>query len=258
MIPKTIHYCWFGGNPLPELAQKCIASWRKFCPDYEIVEWNESNYDVTKNTYMRQAYENKRWGFVPDYARVDILYEHGGIYLDTDVELLKPLDELLEHSAFAGVEQDSEYVALGLGFGAVPGHETIKALRDAYEDMQFVENGVLNLTPAPKINGTVLQKMGYRFSNEVQTACDMTIFPSEYFCPINYTTGELTITEKTMAIHHYTASWYDESQRYAAGLKRKYGRVLPRRAAGILATAVAKTKYHGFGACLKWVFKKRK
>ena len=103
MIPKKIHYCWFGGNPLPELAIRCIESWKKYCPDYEIIRWDESNYDVTKNKYMYQAYENKRWGFVPDYARLDIIYNYGGIYLDTDVELLNSLDDLLDQKCFLGI-----------------------------------------------------------------------------------------------------------------------------------------------------------
>ena len=119
MIPKKIHYCWIGGNPLPELAIKCIESWKKYCPDYEIIEWNEKNYDFRKNQFMREAYDEKKWGFVPDYARLDIIYEHGGIYLDTDVEIIKPLDSLLKEQGFAGMEQPG-IVALGLGFGAEP------------------------------------------------------------------------------------------------------------------------------------------
>lgn len=258
MIPKIIHYCWFGGNPLPELAKKCIESWKKYCPDYEIIEWNETNYDITKNNYMYEAYKNKKWGFVPDYARLDIIYTHGGIYLDTDVELIKPINDLLELNAFASVEQNSQYVALGLGFGAEKGHLTIRALRDYYDSLSFIKDGEMNLTPAPKINSRVLQDMGYRFSEQIIKSCDMTIFPSEYFCPINYDTNELTITDKTYSIHHYTASWYDESQRYALKLKRKYNKFMPRKIAAILAVAKAKTKYEGFGACLKWIFKKRK
>lgn len=258
MIPKKIHYCWFGGNPLPDLALKCIASWKKYCPDYEIIEWNETNYDITKNNYMYQAYENKRWGFVPDYARLDIIYNHGGIYLDTDVELVKPIDKLLEFDAFAGVEQNSEYVALGLGFGAVQEHPTIKALRDYYDDLQFVVGGELNLTPAPKINNIVFQSIGYHFLNQITVTNGITIFPSEYFCPINYDTNEINITEQTYSIHHYSASWYDESQKYALELKRKYNRYLPRKPAAVLATAVAKTKHEGFAECLKWIFKKRR
>ena len=118
MIPKIIHYCWFGGNEIPEHDKKCIESWKKYCPDYKIIRWDESNYDYKKNSYMREAYEAKKWGFVPDYARLDIVYEHGGIYLDTDVELVKNIDELLEHKAYMGFEVGGEFVSPGLGFGA--------------------------------------------------------------------------------------------------------------------------------------------
>ena len=258
MIPKKIHYCWFGGNPLPELAQKCIASWRKFCPDYEIIEWNETNYDIKKNKYMSQAYENKRWAFVSDYARLDIIYTHGGIYLDTDVELIKPIDDLLELEAFAGVEQNSEYVALGLGFGACEGDITVKTMLDYYDGINFEENGKLDLTPAPKIHTTALYKLGYAFSAQITSCCTFTIYPSEYFCPINHDTNEISITDKTYSIHHYTASWYNETQRYALSLKRKMGRFLPRKIAAVLATLVATAKYDGLGASIKWIFKKRK
>jgi len=243
---------------LPELAQRCIESWRKFCPDYEIIEWNETNYDVGKNNYMRQAYEFQKWGFVPDFARLDIIYNHGGIYLDTDVELIKPLDSMLEHCAFAGVEKNSEYVALGLGFGACKGHPTVKAMRDYYDELSFIENGIPNLTPAPIINTAVLKKMGYLFSNHVVHACDMTIFPSEYLCPINYDTGDLELTENTYSIHHYSASWYDETQKYALTLRRKLRRLLPKKPAAILATAIAKSKFEGPSACVTWILKKRK
>ena len=149
-IPKIIHYCWFGGNPFPELAQKCIASWKKFCPDYEIKEWNESNYDVTKNQYMREAFENKQWAFVSDYARLDIIYENGGIYLDTDVELLKPLDDLLILTGFMGFEENKKLCATGLGFGAVPKLPIIKEMRDDYDNIIFIkEDGSFDQTPCP-------------------------------------------------------------------------------------------------------------
>ena len=120
MIPKVIHYCWFGHNPLPERYKEWIKSWKRYCPDYEIVEWNESNYDVTKHPYMRAAYDAKKWGFVSDYARLDIIYENGGIYLDTDVELVKNLDELLYQEGFAGVDSSGR-LSTGLGFGARKG-----------------------------------------------------------------------------------------------------------------------------------------
>ena len=127
MIPKKIHYCWFGNNPLPEKDRKCIESWKKYCPNYEIIRHDENNYDISKNKYMKQAYESKKWGFVPDYARLDIIYNEGGIYLDTDVELTKNLDELLKYDAYMGFEDDI-HVSPGLGFGAIKHHEGIKKL----------------------------------------------------------------------------------------------------------------------------------
>lgn len=257
MIPKVIHYCWFGGNPLPESAIKCIESWKKHCPDYEIVQWNETNYDITKNRYMHEAYECKKWGFVPDYARLDIIYEHGGIYLDTDVEIIKSFDDLLGHSVFCGVEQESRFVALGLGFGAEKHNQTIKKLRDQYDRISFLKDGQPDLTPAPRINTAVLEEMGYKFQPGVFTCGDVVIYSSEYFCPQNFITGKTDITENTYSIHHYDASWYSDEARYALELKRKFPKALPRRMGGILATAIAKTKYQGIKACAKWIFKKR-
>lgn len=258
MIPKVIHYCWFGGNPLTELAQKCIASWKKFCPDYEIIEWNESNYDVHKNQYMHQAYECRKWSFVSDYARLDIIYEHGGIYFDTDVELIKPIDDLLLLDAYAGREHHSEYVNVGLGFGACKGHAVIGAMRDRYNDLLFLKDGEMDLTPCPKIHTQALYPLGYKASKEVTDVCGMRVFPPEYFCPIDYSTNKMEITENTYSIHHYAASWFDETQQRALILKRKYMKWMPRKLATILATFVATVKCKGWRAAFRWVFKKRK
>lgn len=124
-IPKIIHYCWVGGANKPKSVQYCIDTWKKYCPDYEIIEWNEDNYDFSKNQYMKEAYNSKKWGFVPDYARLDIIYQHGGIYMDTDVEMVASLDSLLEYEGFFGFENTGNgqfYVNCGHGFGAVPNH----------------------------------------------------------------------------------------------------------------------------------------
>lgn len=242
MIPKIIHYCWFGGKPLNKLGKKCLKSWKKYCPDYEIKEWNESNYDITKNTYMHQAYENKKYGFVPDYARLDIIYNYGGIYLDTDVELIKPIDDLLELEAFAGVENNSEYVALGLGFGACKENSTIKALRDHYDKLLFIKDEKLDLTPAPKINTDVLKNMGYVFSEEVTNSCSMTIFPSEYFCPIDMKTGKLNTTKNTYSIHHYAASWCDKGSKIRGKIYRFVNRFFGEKAANKLKKIFGKKK----------------
>lgn len=235
MIPKKIHYCWFGNSEIPEQFRQYIDSWKKFCPDYEIIEWNESNYDVTKNKYMHQAYENKRWGFVPDYARLDIIYTHGGIYLDTDVEIIKPLDDLLSLSGFVGQECCSKNVALGVGFAAEPGNEIIKMMLDGYEGRSFIlPNGEFDTLPSPAINTKPLYDIGYKWSEKVQELqlndSKITVFPSEYFCPIDYDTGESNISKNTYMVHHYAGTWQTAEAFEIRALKekfsKKYGRFL--------------------------------
>lgn len=208
MIPKKIHYCWLGGNPLPDSAKKCIKSWKKYCPDYEIIEWNETNYDFTQIPYMKEAYEAKKWGFVPDYARLDIIYQHGGIYLDTDVELLKPIDELLTLKGFAGFET-SERINFGQGFGAEAGNSVIKKMMDSYQDMHFVhEDGTLDLTPSPQLNTEVFVSLGIKKDGSMQEIDGFKIFPVDYFCPKSFEDGIIRKTANTYSIHHFDASWY--------------------------------------------------
>lgn len=151
MIPKRIHYCWFGGNPKPEIIEKCIASWHIFCPDWEIIEWNESNYDISAYPYMKEAHNAKKWAFVSDVARLDIVAKHGGVYLDTDVELLAPIDELMQHNAFHIFETERN-IATGLGFGASAGHPTVSAMLAHYEGRHFLNNCKQDLTPCPACN----------------------------------------------------------------------------------------------------------
>ena len=204
-IPKLIHYCWFGKNPIPEKNKKWMESWRKYCPDYEIVEWNESNYDVRKNRFMEQAYKEKKWGFVPDYARLDIIYNYGGIYLDTDVELIKPLDELLYQEAFAGVD-DTNLVSLGLGFGAVKENNVIKDMLNLYKDADFDVN---NMIAAPTFNYPFFEKMGFELTGELQYIKEMTIYPEKVLSGYNNTVGVARPTNETFTLHHYDGSWND-------------------------------------------------
>lgn len=219
MIPKKIHYCWFGGGKKSELIERCIDSWKKYCPDCEIIEWNESNYDITKNQYMYQAYKAKRWGFVPDYARLDIIYNHGGIYLDTDVELIKNIDKLFELDGFMGFEQNMDAngffpVNTGQGFGAKPGNDLIKQMRDLYNDLSFYEDdGKLNLQPSPYYNTLVLKKNGLVPDNTKQTVADITVFSSEYMCPINWKNQKCIKTENTFSIHHFNGSWLSDEEK---------------------------------------------
>lgn len=256
MIPKIIHYCWFGGSILPESALKCIESWKKYCPDYEIIEWNETNYDVTKNRYMDEAYQNKKYAFVSDYARLDIVYTFGGVYLDTDVEILKPFDGLLKLDAFCGVEQNSKYVALGLGFGGTIGNKTLKCILDAYNTMSFINDGEPDLTPAPKIHTKALYSLGYNYKESVFNCGELTIFPSEYFCPQDFESGKLTITANTHAIHHYDSSWYSPVDTYALDMKKKISKILPKRFSGHMAHFIAQCKYNGITYAFKRAIKK--
>lgn len=213
-IPKIIHYCWVGGKPKPQSVLYCIESWKRCCPDYEIREWNESNYDFTKNEYMRQAYEAKKWGFVPDYARLDIVYEYGGIYLDTDVEMLRSFDELLEQDGFMGFENtgDGEYfVNCGHGFGAVPHHEVIRTARDLYDTISFLNaDGTPNLLASPHFTTQTLREFGLVQENRDQQLPGMTVYASDVLCPKNFRTGKIKKTPRTVSIHHFTASWVDE------------------------------------------------
>lgn len=213
-IPKIIHYCWVGGNPKPQSVLYCIESWKRFCPDYEIREWNESNYDFTKNEYMHQALEAKKWGFVPDYARLDIVYEYGGIYLDTDVELVASLDSLLQNACFFGFENTGDgefFVNCGHGFGAVPHHDAIKKARDHYDRAVFRNvDGTLNLLPSPHYTTQILRGFGLVQENRDQHLSGIQVFASDVLCPKNFRTGRLTKTARTVSIHHFSASWVDE------------------------------------------------
>lgn len=211
-IPKIIHYCWVGGNPKPQSVLYCIESWKRCCPDYEIREWNETNYDFTKNEYMRQAYEAKKWGFVPDYARLDIVYEHGGIYLDTDVEMVHPFDHLLENDCFFGFEDTGDgenYVNCGHGFGATPHHEVVKLARDLYNQLTFDDEAV-NPVASPYYTTQALRQLGLVQENRDQTLHGVQVYAADVLCPKNFRTGKLHWTSRTVSIHHFTASWVDE------------------------------------------------
>lgn len=219
MIPKVIHYCWFGKNPKPKMALKCIDSWKKYCPGYEIVEWNEDNFDVNSNLYCRQAYESKKWAFATDYARLEIIYNYGGIYLDTDVELIKPLDELLDCDCFIGRQQGFQ-VNTGAGFGACKGHPLVKIMLDDYADISFLkENGEMDLYTCPHRNSQWLFENGLRADDSYQEICDARIYPIEYFSPKDAWTRIVTKTDNTFSIHHCGASW-SEAETGGDHLKR--------------------------------------
>ncbi|MBQ1183826.1 MAG: glycosyl transferase [Clostridia bacterium] len=252
-IPKIIHYCWFGGKPIPEFAQKCIDSWKKYCPDYEIVRWDETNFDLSYNVYVKEAYENKKWAFVSDVARLYALVNYGGIYMDTDVEVVKSLDELLEYEAITGFQTATEAVT-GL-MACEKGQKMFKMFLDDYQNEHFVdENGNFNQTTnVIRITDACL-KYGVRLDNTKQTVEGLTILPTEYLCPKNYYTKELKMTEKTLTIHHFDGSWLSDEEKYISSLNVKYRKVLPKLIADYFAKFYGITKFRGFKTSVKETF----
>lgn len=215
MIPKKIHYCWFGGNPLPEMAQKCIESWKKYCPDYEIVEWNEDNFDLNCNDYVKEAYEAKKWAFVTDYVRLYALYNFGGIYMDTDAELIGCIDNFLSNNAFSGFENDSQIPTAIMG--SEKGNEWIETLLSYYDNRHFIKSdGSYDMT-TNVVTITELTEKSFNFAcnGKMQTIDGVfTIYPKDYFCPKSWETGyKINLTPNTVCVHHFNASWYDEAEK---------------------------------------------
>lgn len=211
-IPRKIHYFWFGGGEKSAKVRKCIDSWKKYCPDYEIIEWNENNYDIKKHPFMVKAYEDRKWAFVSDYARLDVLYEYGGIYLDTDVELIKNFDDLLENHAYIGFERE-DLLGDGQGFGGEKGFPIFKEMMEVYDGLEeYIES--------PKLRTKVCLEHGLKPDGSRQTIDGMEIYPVDFFCPKNFKTGIVQITPNTMSIHHFDASWYPKSGRKYVYLMR--------------------------------------
>lgn len=206
MIPKKIHYCWFGRGEKPKLAQKCIASWKKYCPDYEIIEWNEDNFDLDYNGYTRYCYNNRKWAFLSDYVRLVVVSECGGIYFDTDVELLKRPDDLLQSEAFYGFENYNS-INTGLGFGAIAGHPTVLSMRSKYEEIVPNTDGSFPLIVCPALNTEALVPFGLVLDGSRQSICGVEILPVDWLNPYDDPTGRLNITGNTISVHWYSKSW---------------------------------------------------
>ena len=217
-IPKIIHYCWFGRGQKPELAEKCIASWKENCPDYIIKEWNEDNFDLDSNLYVRQAYDSRKFAFVTDFVRLFALYHEGGIYMDTDVEVLKPLDVFLTHRAFSSFENNNKSPP-GL-MAAEAGNPWIKDLLDEYTDLSFLDaDGSMDLTPnVERITNLTLRKYGLNPVSSYQDLAGgiVTMYPHDYFCPKDWQTGNINLTENSHTIHHFAGSWHTEAQKKQA------------------------------------------
>ncbi len=224
MIPKKIHYCWFGGKELPELAKKCIASWEKYCPDYEIIRWDESNFDVEACQYVNEAYQSKKFAFVTDYVRLYAMYTQGGVYMDTDVELTKNLDAFLEHRGFSGFESE-----IHIPTGIMAGEQNFPLFADLlgyYKDRPFIqEDGTLDTTTNVIIITQMLTEKGFVPNGEFQIVDGFALYPQDVFCPYDNATGVLHKTANTAAIHWFNKSWVSPATRIRSKITRFLRRV---------------------------------
>lgn len=243
-IPKIIHYVWVGGRPLSELAEKCIESWKKYCPDYKIIRWDESNFDMNFNDYVKEAYEEKKWAFVSDVIRLYALVNYGGIYMDTDVEVLKPLDDLLQYEAVSGFESKTN-IPTGL-MASVKNQSMMTRLLNGYDGLHFKRlDGSLDLTPnTEKITKECLA-LGLELNNIEQTVDGFTLLSSEYLCPLDPKTRKLTITQNTYTIHHFNGSWMSDEMKYYMKELLKYKKFMPNNFASNLASYKSVAKYQG-------------
>lgn len=222
MIPKVIHYCWFGKGKYPRIVKKCINSWKEYCSDYEIKLWNEDNYDVYKNDYVREAYQSKKWAFVSDFARLDIIYNEGGIYLDTDVELIKSMDNLLDLECF--LSSDGSGINTGIGFGASKNNDVIHKMMELYSSKKFMTLNGPDLTPCTQLNTLIFLDNNYDISsNKICEILGTTILPPEYFSPITGSQAELKITSNTIGIHWGSRLWETGITKLKADIRMKLG-----------------------------------
>lgn len=219
MIPKVIHYCWFGRGEMPKLMKKCLKSWKKYCPDWEIIQWNEDNFDVNSVLWTKQAYETKKYAFVSDYVRLKALYEIGGVYLDTDVELIQPIDNFLEHKAFSGFES-SNLVQTGI-IGAQKKHILIESWLQWYADRPYLIDGKPEMTPNVSFITEDLKARGLKMDDSRQVIDGMAIYPQTWFCPLSAVSIEKKITADTHVLHYFTSTWRTEkSKKDFARVKR--------------------------------------
>lgn len=230
MIPKTIHYCWFGGKPKPKSVQRCIDSWKKYCPDYEVKEWNEQNYDVNRIPYTRNAYQAGKYAFVSDVARFSVLYQEGGVYFDTDVEAIKPIDNLLERGPFMGWERAGSNILNvnpGLGLAAPAGFPLYKEILDGFARLNYyLEDGQWNPYTMIPLVTDLLKGKGLLTDGSLQTVDGLTIYPADYLCPMDSLTGKISLTENTYTIHHYSMSWLPKKTQWRVLLMRKIRKCL--------------------------------
>ena len=220
MIPKVIHYVWVGGNPLTPLAEKCIESWKKYCPDYEIKRWDESNFNINENRFCKEAYECKKWAFVSDYIRLKVLHDEGGIYMDADVEVVKPIDEFLRHKGFSGFECTNK-IPTGI-MASEKGNKWIKTMLDYYTDRPFIkkDGSYENMPNVLYMTDFTVKKYNMPLDNKFHDIGDYVFYPNEYFCPAQNLSGVgYKATEDTFTIHHFAGSWTPKSWRIKKKIK---------------------------------------
>lgn len=210
MIPKVIHYCWFGRGEKSPLIKKCIKSWHKYCPDYEIIEWNEDNFDVNCNAFVKEAYECKKWAFVSDYARLWILYNYGGVYMDTDQELIKPIDQFMDKKGFIGFLDDKN-ISAGI-IGVESNLSIINEFLNHYENLRFKVNDKFNINPNTNFMTNVLLKHGLIVNDNYQEIAQLCIYPQTVFCPTSCISNEKKYSADTVGIHHWAMSWRKPSE----------------------------------------------
>lgn len=262
-IPKIIHYCWFGGNPKPESVNKYIRTWEKHCPEYKIIEWNESNFDLNENIYCQEAYEAQKWAFITDYVRLKVLYEYGGFYMDTDVEMIKSLDPLRIYRAVSGYESPTRILTGTIG--SCRDNEWIGLLLRYYDNRHFLrEDGTFDLTTNVKVI-TEMTSQKYNLSldgKKKKFGTNMILLPFDYLCAKDLDTGEVKITENTFTVHHFSGSWLSDEDRYANQLKSEIAYILPKKYSSYLAKYISVIKYHGIiyanKQIIAWLQRKKK
>lgn len=249
-IPKILHYCWFGKGEIPDTVKYLLSTWKKYCPDYEIKEWNEDNFDISQNLYMEEAYRMKKWAFVTDYARLKILYDYGGIYMDTDVEVLKSFDDLLQYDAFSGFESD-EYIPTGT-MGAVSHNEWIEMLLNDYKTRRFIKNdGSMDLTTnVITITRLTLGKYKIKLNGEKQIfGNNMILLPFDYLCAKSYQDKKIYRSNNTYTIHHFSGSWVTWDVKYKFDSSNRWAQM-----ANMIPWSNLDEKYHDLFASVKSSF----
>ena len=251
LIPKTIHYCWFGGGELPELAKRCIESWDTYCPDYKIVEWNERNFDLNLFPYAREAYESRKYAFVTDVVRLYALANYGGFYMDTDVEVVASLEPLRCYEAVSGFESETE-IPTGL-MASIPHQPMICELLSEYEHLHFLDDsGHMDLTTNVVRITNTCSSYGFIPNNTFQVVNGFTFLPKDYLCPKDHATGRIARTENTLAIHHFNGSWQSDEDRFARLVAEKIPRSFPKRTVTAIARAISVIRYRGISGVISY------